>query len=167
MLQSYIAFPVILSGLYTFFFCSDDSERVKRWFEWLALQMTRAGATFQKFGQWISMRPDVFVPELIEAVSHLREHAPAHSYEETRQSFRESIGKELEEVFEFFDPKPVASGTIAQVHRGILRPEYAFDNGTREVAVKIRHPNVLAETWFDGWLVMHIMCVYLFLLALL
>ncbi len=143
--------------MYTYFFHAHDKERVRLWFQWMASQMTAAGCTMQKFGQWISMRPDVFAPELIDAVSHLREHAPAHSYEQSRASFKESFGKEIEEVFDSFDSKPIASGTIAQVHHGVLKPEYAFDNGTREVAVKIRHPNVLAETWFDGWLVMKIM----------
>jgi aarF domain-containing kinase len=40
----------------------------------------------------------------------------------------------LLEVFDAFDPKPLASGSIAQVHEAVL-------NGAR-VAAKVRHPNV-------------------------
>lgn len=63
-----------------------------------------------------------------------------------------------QELFENFDELPVASGSIAQVHRATLRPGFALpekprpfllelvsptrDKGTLEVAVKVRHPRV-------------------------
>lgn len=113
----YVFTPVTLSGLYLGLFHRDDHERSRKWCEWLVRKLNQAGCSMQKFGQWISMRPDMFAPELINAMSHLREHAPTHSFEITRKTFEEAIGKKIEDVFESFDPVPIASGTVAQVKR--------------------------------------------------
>ena len=47
----------------------------------------------------------------------------------------------LDEVFESFDPAPIASGSIAQIHRATLH--------RREVAVKVRHPRVVSRIVTD------------------
>jgi len=134
------------------------SEGVRAYgLELLVKAFDAAGCGLQKFAQWLSMRPDMIAPDIIQALSSLREDTPAHNIEHTRAMLKESFGLDLEVVFEEFDEKPVASGTVAQVHRGRLREEYAvkanirLPNGelAREVAVKVRHPNVLAETWCD------------------
>jgi len=116
-----------------------------------------AGCGLMKFGQWLSMRPDMIPADVIHALSSLRQDTPCHSLEHTRAMIQESFGQDIEVVFEEFNALPVASGTVAQVHRGRLREEYALKadirlpNGelARDVAVKVRHPNVLAETWCD------------------
>ena len=67
----------------------------------------------------------------------------------TRRIIRASLGRDIEEIFESFDEEPIASGTVAQVHRARLRPEHAIGGSIRDVAVKIQHPNVLEETFCD------------------
>lgn len=109
--------------------------------------MERGGACFMKLGQWISMRPDLFTADVIAAMSHLRTGVPPHSMEHTREEIRRSFGKELEEIFESFDEEPSASGTVAQVHRAVLKDQTIAD--THQVAVKIRHPNAVAEAYMD------------------
>eukprot|EP00287_Rhodomonas_sp_CCMP768_P024991 CAMPEP_0202846560 /NCGR_PEP_ID=MMETSP1389-20130828/73119_1 /ASSEMBLY_ACC=CAM_ASM_000865 /TAXON_ID=302021 /ORGANISM="Rhodomonas sp., Strain CCMP768" /LENGTH=49 /DNA_ID= /DNA_START= /DNA_END= /DNA_ORIENTATION= len=42
-----------------------------------------------------------------------------------RAIFRSTFGLELEEVFEWFEVNPIASGTVAQVHRAALRPAFS------------------------------------------
>lgn len=116
-----------------------------------------AGCGMQKFGQWLSMRPDMVPADVVAALSSLRSDVPAHHIRHTRKMIVESFGSELEEVFEQFDETPVASGTVAQVHRARLREEFAEKanirgpNGKliRDIAVKVRHPDVLAEMWCD------------------
>lgn len=116
-----------------------------------------AGCGFQKFAQWLSMRPDLFPPDVIAALSNLRQDTPPHSMAHTRKILKESFNCEIEEMFEEFDPVPVASGTVAQVHRARLRQKYAEDAKIRgpdgelirEVAVKVRHPGVIEETFVD------------------
>jgi len=119
------------------------------WLDILVSTLECAGCTFQKFGQWLSMRPDMFPADVINALSKLRMEAPSHEMSHTRKEIKASFGKELEDIFEFFDPEPVASGTCAQVHRARLRADYALENGCQDVAVKIRHPNVIWETFAD------------------
>eukprot|EP00292_Cryptomonas_paramecium_P000641 CAMPEP_0113683092 /NCGR_PEP_ID=MMETSP0038_2-20120614/13078_1 /TAXON_ID=2898 /ORGANISM="Cryptomonas paramecium" /LENGTH=215 /DNA_ID=CAMNT_0000602337 /DNA_START=385 /DNA_END=1029 /DNA_ORIENTATION=+ /assembly_acc=CAM_ASM_000170 len=76
--------------------------------------------------------------------------APRHSMEHTRAVLRECLGgREIEDVFESWEPTPVASGSIAQVYRARLRAEEALPDGRVDVAVKVRHPGVLDETFAD------------------
>ena len=56
------------------------------------------------------------------------------------------MGKSIEEVFEHFDPEPVASASLAQVHKARLK------NG-KEVAVKVQKPNILKQ--FSADMFMH------------
>lgn len=45
----------------------------------------------------------------------LHSFAPTHPFAFSRQAVEGAFGQKLEEVFEAFDPEPVASGSIAQV----------------------------------------------------
>ncbi|EKX39370.1 hypothetical protein GUITHDRAFT_143567 [Guillardia theta CCMP2712] len=126
------------------------------WLEMMVKTLEKAGCSFMKFGQWLSMRPDLFPPDVIRALSRLRNDgkmtrrdAPSHDFEYTRKAIEESFGRTIEELFDEFDKVPVASGTIAQVHKGVLKPEFALEGGQREVAVKVRHPQVVHETYYD------------------
>ena len=73
------------------------------WLDLLVSTLEKAGCTFQKFGQWLSMRPDMFPKDVIDALSKLRCEAPPHDMKHTRAEIVSSFGKELEEIFEFFD----------------------------------------------------------------
>ncbi len=68
-----------------------------------------------------------------------------HSLEETRREMREAWGLELEDVFEEFDAVPVASGSVAQLHRARLKEQYAMEDGERNVAVKVGHILFLSQ----------------------
>jgi predicted unusual protein kinase regulating ubiquinone biosynthesis (AarF/ABC1/UbiB family) len=135
-----------------------ESERMRAYLlVHLVEALHSAGCGFQKFGQWLSMRPDLFPPDVIKALANLRQDTPAHSMAHTRKILKDSFNCEIEEMFEEFDPIPVASGTVAQVHRARLREKYAEDAKIRgpegelirEVAVKVRHPHVIEETFVD------------------
>lgn len=136
----------------------DKDEGLREY--WLGLMvrsLERAGCSFMKFGQWLSMRPDLFPADVIDALSKLRNDAPSHSIEHTRQSILTSFGKEIEEIFEYFEVDPVASGTIAQVYKATLREEFAMEGGVREVAVKVRHPHVVQESYVDTRLLFEVL----------
>jgi len=115
------------------------SERFRNpyWYRMITCAISRAGAAFIKWGQWASARPDIFPEELCTTLAMLHSYAPTHSYAFTKQAIEEAFGRPLEEIFEAFDPEPIASGSIAQVHAAVMKG--------RRVAVKVRHPGVAEQ----------------------
>ena len=115
--------------------------RAHVWFWLIKSSLARAGTAFIKWGQWASVRPDMFPERLCAALAELHSRAPVHGFAHTRREVEESLGAPLEEVFYRFDEKPVASGSIAQVHRA--------DIDGKLVAVKVRHPRVVERIVTD------------------
>jgi aarF domain-containing kinase len=112
-------------------------------YEVLHRTLEKAGPAFIKFGQWIATRPDRFNKDLCLQLSKLHSNAPEHSFAFTKKSIENAFGRKLSEIFEEFDEAPVASGSIAQVHRASLKFQYAGQKvKSSEVAVKVRHPCV-------------------------
>lgn len=133
-------------------FGKDNPSWRKFWLEQMLECTQRAGAAFQKFGQWLSMRPDMFPPDVIQVLSKLRADAPAHSPAVSRQLLKEHLGKDVDELFDEFQEEPVASGSVGQVHRARLRPDHALDGPggkLRDVAVKVQHPGVVDSAFMD------------------
>ncbi|CAF2076107.1 hypothetical protein HID58_092756 [Brassica napus] len=105
--------------------------------------LEKAGPAFIKFGQWIATRPDLFSKDLCLQLSKLHSNAPEHSFEFTKRTIERAFGRKLSDIFEEFDEAPVASGSIAQVHRATLKFQYPGQKvKSSEVAVKVRHPCV-------------------------
>ncbi|PNH12285.1 putative serine/threonine-protein kinase [Tetrabaena socialis] len=99
----------------------------------------RSGAAFIKWGQWAATRADLFPDDFCSALSQLHDAAPTHSFAFSRRQVEASFGMSLESMFETFEPRPVASGSIAQVHRALLR---CPGGPPMAVAVKVVHPHV-------------------------
>ncbi|QDZ20902.1 putative protein kinase [Chloropicon primus] len=108
-----------------------------------------AGPAFVKWGQWASTRRDMFPGDLCEELAQLYTCVPSHKYAHTKSLVENAFGQKMEDLFEWFEEEPCASGSIAQVHKAKLSVEGAkriSDKGEmgegRVVAVKVRHPNV-------------------------
>lgn len=94
------------------------------------------GAVWIKAAQFFSVRPDILPPEYILELQKLQTDAGAVSFAELEPALLAAWGEDWRSsYFREFDETPVATASIAQVHRGVLT------DGT-EVAVKIRLPNV-------------------------
>lgn len=115
----------------------------KLWLQVLHRTLERAGPAFIKWGQWAATRPDLFARDLCKKLAELHMKAPEHSFAYTKKSIEKAFGRRLPEIFEDFEEVPVASGSIAQVHRASLRFRYpGKENKPMTVAVKVRHPGV-------------------------
>lgn len=103
-----------------------------------------AGAAFIKWGQWAATRPDLFPRDLCLELTKLHANAPAHKFSHTVQTVERAFGKAINDIFVDFEEKPVASGSIAQVHKATLRHGGCSgkQRGPMTVAVKVRHPGV-------------------------
>ncbi len=103
------------------------------------------GPAFVKAGQVVSVRPDVFSPELVFEMERLLDSAPALPAQVVTETIREEFGRPVSELFASFDETPVASASIAQVHRAVLREPYRPVVGETlpagaTVAVKVVRP---------------------------
>ncbi|CAE5957189.1 unnamed protein product [Arabidopsis arenosa] len=115
----------------------------KIWLQMVHRTLERAGPAFIKWGQWAATRPDLFPKDLCLQLSKLHSNAPEHSFAYTKKTIEKAFGRKLSEIFEEFEEVPVASGSIAQVHRASLRFQYPGQKSKSSlVAVKVRHPGV-------------------------
>lgn len=115
----------------------------KKWLRLVHSTLEKAGPAFIKWGQWAATRPDLFPSDMCTELAELQTNAPAHCYDYTKMTIERAFGRKIPEIFEKFEEKPIASGSIAQVHRATLKFRYP---GQRSrpilVAVKVRHPRV-------------------------
>ncbi len=106
--------------------------------ERIRLVLTELGPSFVKLGQIASTRPDL-VPEVVLCeLKKLQDDVPPQPFEQVRITIERELGAPLQELFESFDPKPLASASIAQVHRATLR----VGDEARSVAVKVQRSDV-------------------------
>ncbi|MED6122132.1 hypothetical protein PIB30_037013 [Stylosanthes scabra] len=115
----------------------------KVWLRVIHRTLEKAGPAFIKWGQWAATRPDLFPRDLCMKLSELHTKAPEHSFYYTKKTIERAFGRKISEIFENFEEVPVASGSIAQVHRALLRSRYPGQKAkSLVVAVKVRHPGV-------------------------
>ncbi|KAK7246603.1 hypothetical protein RIF29_41472 [Crotalaria pallida] len=115
----------------------------KLWLRVVHRTLEKSGPAFIKWGQWAATRPDLFPRDLCTKLSELHTKAPEHSFGYTKKTIERAFGRKISEIFDNFEEVPVASGSIAQVHRASLKQRYPGQRAKPlVVAVKVRHPGV-------------------------
>lgn len=93
------------------------------------------GPTFVKLGQALSTRPDIIPENFIRELQSLQSNVKPFESTVARSIIEQELKVPVSETFSTFDDKPIASGSIAQVHRANLI------DGT-EVVVKVKRPGI-------------------------
>jgi len=101
----------------------------------LRLTLERLGPTFIKFGQVLSVRPDLIPKSYVKELEKLQDRVPSFPYSVVEEKIKEELGKDINEIFSNFEKNPIASASISQVHKAVLK------NG-KIAAVKIQRPDV-------------------------
>ena len=97
--------------------------------------LAELGPTFTKLGQILSARPDILPADFIAELTLLQDAAAPMPVELIFALIEKGLGKPAHELFAEIDPEPLASASIAQVHRARLA------NGD-EVVVKVQRPGI-------------------------
>ena len=97
--------------------------------------LAELGPTFIKLGQILSSRPDILPPDFITELSHLQDRAPPLPVDTVMRLIEQGLGRPANELFAFIDPVPMASASIAQVHRARLP-------SGENVVVKVQRPGI-------------------------
>ncbi len=100
------------------------------------MALEHLGPIFVKFGQVLSTRRDLLPPEYADEFARLQDRVPPFDGSIARQVIETGFGRPIAELYAEFDETPVASASVAQVHRARL-------HDGRAVAVKVLRPDIL------------------------
>ena len=95
------------------------------------------GPAFVKLGQIMASSPGVFPEPLADACQRTLDEVPPFDSATARRIIEEDLGHPPEELFRYFDDKPLASASIGQVHACVL-PD------GRQAVLKLQRPGIRA-----------------------
>ncbi|MGV3346650.1 ubiquinone biosynthesis regulatory protein kinase UbiB [Enterobacteriaceae bacterium LUAb1] len=105
--------------------------------ERIRLALEQLGPVWIKFGQMMSTRRDLFSPMIADQLAMLQDRVAPFDGEQARHQIELSLGGAIEQWFDDFSIRPLASASIAQVHTATLK-----ENG-KEVVLKVIRPDIL------------------------
>lgn len=96
------------------------------------------GPVFVKFGQLLSTRRDIFPENIILELEKLQDDVKEEDFENIKEVFYGEFSKDINDVFDKFEKKPLASGSMAQTHLATIK----VGSLERKVVVKIQRKNL-------------------------
>lgn len=103
--------------------------------ERIRMALEDLGPIFVKFGQILSTRRDLLPDDLADELSKLQDQVPAFPGASAIKIIEQQFKQPIDEIFAYFDSTPLASASIAQVHKATL-------NDGREMIVKVVRPDI-------------------------
>ncbi|WP_414542751.1 ABC1 kinase family protein [Nostoc sp. CCY0012] len=102
---------------------------------WIRNTLLDLGPTFIKIGQLFSTRADIFPGEYVEELAKLQDKVPAFSYEQVETTIEKELAKKIPELFQSFEPIPLAAASLGQVHKAVLHTG-------ESVVIKVQRPGL-------------------------
>lgn len=103
--------------------------------ERLRLAFEELGPTFVKLGQVLSTRPDLLPESFIEEFVKLQDNVAPITFEAAKGVIEKDLKGKIEDLFQYVNPQPLASASIAQVHEAVLR-------SGEKVVIKVQRPDI-------------------------
>ena len=114
-----VALQLGLNLGWDFLFRQNSAQHHRR-ARWLVRKLVDLGPSFIKIGQALSTRPDLIPLEYIQEFSQLQDRVPPFLSEEAIAIVEEELGKSVYVLFKEFEPVPLASASLGQVHQATL-----------------------------------------------
>jgi ubiquinone biosynthesis protein len=113
---------------------ADEDARLSTRAQRLRDMLVELGPTWVKFGQLLSLRPDVVPPDIVLGLRDLQDRVTPFPHEQAIAVIEGELELSVARLFLEFEEHPIAAASIGQVHRAVL------PNG-RRVAVKVQRPD--------------------------
>jgi predicted unusual protein kinase regulating ubiquinone biosynthesis (AarF/ABC1/UbiB family) len=117
-----------------------DEELKLRSAEQIAERLGQMKGAVMKIGQMASYLDDGMPEPMRAALATLQTNAPPMSADLAATVIRDELGADPSELFVQWDPEPIASASIGQVHRAVYADPATGEE--RAVAVKVQYPGV-------------------------
>lgn len=104
--------------------------------------LSELGTTWIKFGQLLSLHPDLVGNDVAAELAQLQSSVPPDPPGSAESTIKAELGVDVGEAFATFEATPMASASVAQVHRASLK------DGTA-VVVKVVHRGAQAKVLDD------------------
>lgn len=93
------------------------------------------GPVFIKFGQMLSTRRDLLPEDIAEELAKLQDDVPPFPEDQAIEIIEKALGKPVDELYAHFEPSPMASASVAQVHKATL-------HSGEQAVVKVVRPDI-------------------------
>jgi ubiquinone biosynthesis protein len=101
-------------------------------------RLVELGPAYIKLGQVLSTRPDLLPRPYIDELERLQDDVPPMPFEQVEETLEQELRARISKLFESFEPEPLGSASLGQVHAALLRDG-------RSVVVKVQRPNLHAQ----------------------
>lgn len=131
----YLLYLLAKRGLYK----TPPEKLLKKFFE-------KAGGSFIKFGQLLSLRVDVLPKNYSIELLNLFDNVGSFSYKEVEHTFLQELGTTPQKLFKDFQKEPFASASFGQMHAAKLE-------NSQVVAIKVMRPGMESMVQVDFFLI--------------